>query len=41
MHIGGKTDENPNELDKRIGRPPTGRNPKNNAKDKNDSFLAI
>lgn len=35
------TNENPNELDKRIGRPPTGRNPENDAKDKDDSFLAI
>jgi hypothetical protein len=36
-----KTDEKPNELDQRVGRPPTGRSPENDAKDKDDSFLAI
>jgi prepilin-type processing-associated H-X9-DG protein len=36
-----KTDEKPNELDQRIGQPPTGRSPENDAKDKDDSFLAI
>jgi len=36
-----KTDEKPNELDQRVGLPPTGRSPENDAKDKDDSFLAI
>jgi hypothetical protein len=36
-----KTDEKPNELDQRVGQPPTGRGPENDAKDKDDSFLAI
>jgi prepilin-type processing-associated H-X9-DG protein len=36
-----KTDEKPNELDQRVGQPPTGRSPENDAKDKDDSFLAI
>jgi prepilin-type processing-associated H-X9-DG protein len=36
-----KTDNDPNELYRRIGQPPTGRSPENDAKDKDDSFLAI
>jgi hypothetical protein len=36
-----KTDTEPNDLDKRIGQPPRRHTPENDAKSKDDSFLAI
>jgi prepilin-type processing-associated H-X9-DG protein len=35
------TNNDPNELYRRVGQPPTGRGPENDAKSKDDSFLAI